>query len=739
MAASACLTSSLTVWPLSGQIASADARADRQAVAVDDERLGERVPDAPLRGAHLLVVVDVSEDDRELVPTEPGDVVVFAADRAQARARLAYQIVAGLVAVEIVDLLEAVEVDEQQAHPAAVGADPGEGAVDPLPESHPVQQPGQSVMAGLVAQLVDQLAVLDRGRGERRHAREALEQVAVRAQSLRPLGDGHGEDPQELVPGDDRHDRQRDHVERAHQLSDEPVVGSRFKEVRLGLGEHALQVRRVLGCDRQLPQAGRLLGRASPCRQGSQAPLVAIPQPDGHAVAVDDFRGGRREALGDLEAGAGLGEGMRERQQRAHLFVAMRGLLQRERHVEHRGGVLGVEAEHLPVLGEELDRVGITRDQMTVAAPAGDDVDDQRRFAQRGIAGERRASERVRVPVVDTPAVDLQLGVRVGAYCEDVAGGAHGVGRALDHASQHRLDVLGRDQVAGDRVDAVQPLGHRQQLGLHRGDALLRVGGHRRLLRIPRDRVQAPGVAARLAFALLHPREGQSEDDRSARQQSGRPVAVDGQAREALAGLRPEHGAAGADLDRLELGGGAELGGRLRDGLQDRLHRAQRAQQRGDLLAGVLADHLLAHPSCEGGVAGDLHSGSQQCARLVLGDPVVEVFEVRGLAPARGLLEQLRDGGVAPCATHELQRDGAHRAGDVPIVVVLRLCECRLRVHAGAIGEKRPSLERSGACAAQWLKAPTLPRVRRRCGAGGRASSGSSRSPSWPAGSGRAR
>ena len=110
-----------------------------------------------------------------------------------------------------------------------------------------------------------------------------------------------------------------------------------------------------------------------------------------------------------------------------------------------------------------------------------------------------------------------------------MARGAHGVGRALDDAAQHGLDVLGRDQVAGDGVDAVQPLGHGQQLGLERGDALLGVGGDRGLLGIPGDRVQALGAAARLAFALLHPRDWQSKDDRSAREQSGRPVAVQGE------------------------------------------------------------------------------------------------------------------------------------------------------------------------------------------------------------------
>ena len=74
-------------------------------------------------------------------------------------------------------------------------------------------------------------------------------------------------------------------------------------------------------------------------------------------------------------------------------------------------------------------------------------------------------------------------------------------------------------------------------------------------------------------------------------------------AREAGARSGLDDGTAGADLERLELGGGAELGGGLRDGGEHNLDRAERAQQRGDLLAGVLADHFFADTPCEAGVA----------------------------------------------------------------------------------------------------------------------------------------
>ena len=170
------------VWP----DASADARADREAEAAHVERRGERVPDASLRGPHLLVEVNVGEDDRELVAAEPCDVVVFATERAQARARLADQLVAGLVTVEIVDPLELVEIDEQQAYASVLGADSGERRVDPLPEADAVEQAGEPVVAGLVAELVDELSVLDRGRGERCNAGQALQQIAVGSQALWP-------------------------------------------------------------------------------------------------------------------------------------------------------------------------------------------------------------------------------------------------------------------------------------------------------------------------------------------------------------------------------------------------------------------------------------------------------------------------------------------------------------------------------------------------------------------------
>ena len=101
---------------------AADARADRDGDRLQRERLDERGLDAPLGCADLVLVVDVGEHDRELVAAEPRDFVGFAADAAQPRGGLADQLVAGLVAVQVVDPLELVEVDEQQPDCACVVA-----------------------------------------------------------------------------------------------------------------------------------------------------------------------------------------------------------------------------------------------------------------------------------------------------------------------------------------------------------------------------------------------------------------------------------------------------------------------------------------------------------------------------------------------------------------------------------------------------------------------------------------
>ena len=68
-------------------------------------------------------------------------------------ATLADQVVAGVVAERVVDRLEAVDVDDHHRALAAVAGAEGDVLVELGAEAAPVEQPGQRVVVGEVAEL----------------------------------------------------------------------------------------------------------------------------------------------------------------------------------------------------------------------------------------------------------------------------------------------------------------------------------------------------------------------------------------------------------------------------------------------------------------------------------------------------------------------------------------------------------------------------------------------------------
>ena len=330
-----------------------------------------------------------------------------------------------------------------------------------------------------------------------------------------------------------------------------------IKELRSPARDHLAQIGRVIHRDGHFPHECRLLRGAPRAREGFQVLFQLVPQPHTDAVAVHDVGDRDGQALCHLLAGPGLRKRMGEREQRADLIVPARGLLQRHRHVEHRRGVLGIQPEELFFLREELDRAWIARDQLSVLPPGRGDLHDQHRVVHDGLPRERGEREVPRLQLVEAVAVDLQLGFRPGTHGQDVARGAHCVCGALNDATQYRLEVVGRHQIAGGRVGALQSLGHRHELGLQRGHALLGIGGGRGQLGIPGNRVQALPIAARLALALLDTGERKPEQDRKAREQPRGPVAVQPTAGEALTRAGHDHATPGGGFDGLHLRHGA--------------------------------------------------------------------------------------------------------------------------------------------------------------------------------------
>jgi hypothetical protein len=111
------------------------------------QRHTQSLRDAP----GLADAVHERQQDGELVAAEPGDGVAVAEDRPQARAHLAEQLVPVRVPEAVVDLLEAVQVDQEQGDLAGRAAGRGQALVELVAQQFPVRQAGECVVGRLVA------------------------------------------------------------------------------------------------------------------------------------------------------------------------------------------------------------------------------------------------------------------------------------------------------------------------------------------------------------------------------------------------------------------------------------------------------------------------------------------------------------------------------------------------------------------------------------------------------------
>jgi hypothetical protein len=170
----------------------ADARADGDLPAGDRDGLGDRLDQAVGDALGVADAVQVVEEDRELVPAEAGDGVVGPQRRGEPAGDGDEQLVPGLVAVRVVDLLEAVEVDEEDGEGGrdALAARAGERVRDPVGEQRAVGQAGQRV----VHRPVDEQAA---------GAREVVDHRVERGDGLAELGVAHGRHPDGEVPEGD--------------------------------------------------------------------------------------------------------------------------------------------------------------------------------------------------------------------------------------------------------------------------------------------------------------------------------------------------------------------------------------------------------------------------------------------------------------------------------------------------------------------------------------------------------
>ena len=102
----------------------------------------------------------VDQDD-ELVTAEPSHAVALAHDAGQPGGHRLQESIADRVPERVVDLLEAVQIDEKGRHGDIVAPGPGQHLFGAVEDEGPVGQAGQRVVHGLEADLLHQLRIRD--------------------------------------------------------------------------------------------------------------------------------------------------------------------------------------------------------------------------------------------------------------------------------------------------------------------------------------------------------------------------------------------------------------------------------------------------------------------------------------------------------------------------------------------------------------------------------------------------
>jgi hypothetical protein len=134
--------------------ADADAGADVEFLFDSHRRILQGIEDLFCDVRDGGRIDDVLDDDQKFVATESANGVRFSHQSAQAPRHLAEDAIADLVAEGIVDVLEAIEVDEQDGQSGLVAVGTLQGLVQSVAKQQAVGQAGQRVVVGLVIELI---------------------------------------------------------------------------------------------------------------------------------------------------------------------------------------------------------------------------------------------------------------------------------------------------------------------------------------------------------------------------------------------------------------------------------------------------------------------------------------------------------------------------------------------------------------------------------------------------------
>ena len=289
-----------------------EARLDAERNLLEDELGSQLLTDPGEQLRRVRSVWNAGQDQAELVAPQPRDRVVGAQGGQQPLGDDAQQLVARVVAERVVDVLEAVQVDQDdRAALAALAA--LDGLLRPFAEPFAVGQAGQRVVQRLVL-VPGGVAAQAPGRGprdERQHRIQRAEpgrQPHVRAAHLRldVLGDGAVGQVELQHPGRLAGGRGDDRLQHADHLAG-CAVGI-LDDGDVGVADRGGAEGRM--CGGQGSCGGPVIGEHDPSLEAAKA------QPDDRTIE-DGQVGGALEPLafrgGQLVIEIGAGQGRRDR------------------------------------------------------------------------------------------------------------------------------------------------------------------------------------------------------------------------------------------------------------------------------------------------------------------------------------------------------------------------------------------------------------------------------------------
>src|SRR5574343_36673 len=104
-------------------------------------------------GMRITLVTEVGQDDRELIPPQPGNRIHLARHAGQSLGHHLEQFVTDVVAQGIVDLLESIQIDEEQPHLCIAASRLTHGHFQTVLKKMPVRQAGQHIVVGQFRQV----------------------------------------------------------------------------------------------------------------------------------------------------------------------------------------------------------------------------------------------------------------------------------------------------------------------------------------------------------------------------------------------------------------------------------------------------------------------------------------------------------------------------------------------------------------------------------------------------------